>query len=283
MNLSHKLLLVDLSISMFGARKLDKVITREIAQLHKVDEKAGRYNRYLFPTDPPAYLAIGKAATKASTTHKKLTVPWNDDGCRVLASRAYMDYTTAMASEQANFDAVVRAFEPEYPAIVAESLQCLNGMATPKDYPTQNEIRSRFGMAVKFLPFPTSEDIRVDLPAFEVEAIKANVEVATRAALANSILDPIKRLYDAVKRMANTLSSPDAVFRDSLVSNLEEVRALLPMLNVTEDANLTALFAQSDPLVTHEPDTLRHNPAMRQSIAEKAALLQKQLEGYFTT
>lgn len=278
---TDKLLLVDLSIGIYSGRKFDRQITREVADNHKTTEQAGRYNKNLFPSNPEVFKRVIQVAGEARSKHDALTLPWDDNGCRVLSSKAYVDYNKAMSEIHNRFDSAVCDFIADYDYLVQTSLRILNGMGNLADYPPKSELPNRFNWSLRFLPFPDASDVRVDLPQAELDNIRANVESNTKAQLDKAILDPVKRLYDCVKRMADTLGKPDAIFRNTLVSNLEDLRALLPALNVLDNQELVNLFAQTDCLVAHEPDTLRTNQHTRNDIAAKAEAMKKQLEGYF--
>lgn len=278
---SHKLMLVDLTISMFTGRKFDRAVTNEVAQLHNTVEAIGRYNKNLFPSNPPSYKAVVQAANQTRATHNSMTLPWDDAGGRVLAAKSYFEYNNAIRKQQNLFELATAAFVSEYPTIRAASLAILNGMASIDDFPSAGDIAEYFSIRRRVVPFPSAEDIRVDLPAAEVDVIKQQVTETTTTMLQHAMLDPVHRLHVIVTRMAETLKNPEAIFRDSLVTNLDDLRALLPALNVTDDPTLDALFTQTDSLVVHEPDTLRHSLETRSGVAEKAEALKQQLAEYF--
>jgi hypothetical protein len=74
--------------------------------------------------------------------------------------------------------------------------------------------------------------------------------------------------------MADTLSIPDKIFRDSLVTNVRELCDILPALNIANDPALTDLTADiEDRLASLSPSALRTQPSTRESAALDAAAL----------
>jgi hypothetical protein len=78
------------------------------------------------------------------------------------------------------------------------------------------------------------------------------------------------RLADAVLKVAQKLRDPKAIFRDTLMSNLSELLALVPDLNLANDPTIAALAKQANELVEHDAATLRDDPFARADIAQKA-------------
>src|SRR5258708_20349767 len=89
-SLSSRAMLCSLSISMWSARIHDRAISEEIATLHRASANAGRYNKLLLPKT--ALEEIQKIAQEARQEHYFMTLPWGDDGYRVLPAAAYMDH-----------------------------------------------------------------------------------------------------------------------------------------------------------------------------------------------
>ena len=92
--------------------------------------------------------------------------------------------------------------------------------------------------------------------------------------------EPFKRLHEVVRKMATTLADSDAIFRDSLVTNVEELLETLPKLNLTNDQVLTDMCTEIQQELVVTPDILRANKNVRSDIAAKAAAIQANLAGF---
>jgi hypothetical protein len=93
-SLSSRAMLCALSISMWSARKQDAEASEEIAQRHGAQSDAGRYHKVLLPKK--ALAEIRKIASEARQLHYFMTLPWDDNGYRVLPAAAYMEHTEKM-------------------------------------------------------------------------------------------------------------------------------------------------------------------------------------------
>ncbi len=88
-------MLCGLRISGWSARKLDRKVTDETNHAHGAASDAGRYNKALLAKD--ALAAVVTAANAARTFHYARTLPWLDDGARILPAAAYADFAPAFA------------------------------------------------------------------------------------------------------------------------------------------------------------------------------------------
>src|SRR5260370_13657201 len=86
-------MLCSVSIGVWSARKHDPEASQEIASLHRASSDAGRYNKLLVPRR--ALEEIHKIINEARQEHYFMTLPWGDDGYRVLPAAAYMQHTEA--------------------------------------------------------------------------------------------------------------------------------------------------------------------------------------------
>jgi hypothetical protein len=278
--LSEKAMLVSLSISVWDRYKFDRKVTDEVAVNHNTTRKAGRYNKNLLPFDPPTYKAVTALAGEARQAHYAHTLPWRDDGARILPSANWTKYTDTMRAIQIRFNVAVGDFIADSPALFTMALRELNGLGNANDFPSQAQLQGAFGFDVKFFPFPSADDFRVSLQPSDVAAIQAEIESNVSATIAQAMKEPFKRLHEAVKRMATTLADTDAIFRDTMVTNIEGLLEVLPGLNLTGDAQLTAICDEIKAELVVNPDTLRHSTVTRTSIAAKAAMIQANLAGY---
>lgn len=92
-SLSSRAMLCSLSISVWSARKHDPEALEEIAALHGARADAGQYNKLLFPKK--ALEEIHKIISEARQAHYFITLPWGDDGYRVLPAASYIEHTQA--------------------------------------------------------------------------------------------------------------------------------------------------------------------------------------------
>ena len=280
MKLTERAMLVTYSEQRWQARKYDRKVSGEVAQAHHASDSVGRYNKNTLPIDAPTYKAVHQAYNAARTYHYAQTLPWNDDGPRILPATNYLDYTAGMRKHTRTIDLAVAEFVADYPVLVQSARAVLNSLYDPADYPTASELRSKFSHSLRILPLPDAEDFRVSLTDDAVKAIRADIEASVNASVQVGMTDLYKRLLDATAHIATRLKDTDAIFRDSLIVNVRELCEILPRLNLTGDPRLETLRQEvENDLASWEPDDLRSSKPLRAEIARKADAIEAKLRG----
>jgi CHAT domain-containing protein len=188
-SLSSRAMLCSLSISMWSARKHDPEASEEINQRHGAQADAGRYHKVLLPKE--ALAEIHKIVGEARQEHYFMTLPWDDNGYRVLPAAAYTDHTEKMRALSNRFTPGVEALVHQFGQLVEEAKGRLGGLFRPGDYPAPDELRSKFSFETKVMPLPDAGDFRVALGDEEKDRIKRQITAAVEASLRPAPTDPI--------------------------------------------------------------------------------------------
>lgn len=245
MNLSTNAMLASVKISQWSARKLDRKVTDETNQRHNAAPDSGRYNKSLLAAG--ALAEVTSAFNEIRAFHYSRTAPWFDDGARIIAAAGLSEYDNGMAALIAASHAKVIKFLTEYPTLRAEARSRLGDMFNETDYPTVEDVESRFSVERRIMPVPDSSDFRVDLGAAKNAEVKARIDAATRQAAQVATRDAWNRIVEHVTRMVERLEAykparppvkATAVFHDSVVVNICKLCAALPSLNLTNDKRL---------------------------------------------
>ena len=278
-DLTEKAMIVKLTITKWSARKHDRKISKEVAANYGTSEDRGRYNKVLIAQNHLKAIQQSENATR--TFHYQQTLPWKDDGARILPSANYLEYTQEIRQLKAAFEKEVAAFIDSYPALVAQARYELNGLFDAADYPDPAKIGSKFKFEVEVDPLPCADDFRVTLQAGEVDKIKGEIAARLKAAEQDAVNDLYNRLHSAVKHMMEKLQDKEGIFRDSLVTNIRDLCELIPRLNFTGDSRLEELSAQAEKdLAAYDPEDLRKNQFARMETADAAVDLLAKMAGY---
>ena len=286
LGLSSRAMLCSLSISMWSARKHDREASEEIAQRHGAQPDAGRYHKVLLPK--AALAEVQKIVSEARQEHYFMTLPWEDNGYRVLPAAAYMeDHTERMRQLSNQFTPAIDALTQQFGQLVEEARVRLGGLFRPEDYPAPEELRSKFSFETKVMPLPDAGDFRVTLGDEEKERIKRQITAAVEASLQVASRELWQRLYEAVSHLAERLQAykvtGDGIehpFRDSVVTNLVKLVDILPKLNVTGDPELERLAAQVRASLLVDPQELRKSESIRSETAKKASAICDRMAAY---
>jgi len=287
MDISARGLLVNTNVRVWTGEKRDRAITREICSLKGAEDNAVRANKSLLGEH-----IRGVQTAERTVRHavNERTLPWMDDGTRILKGAAFIGFTEAMAEPVRLFDEAVDAFIAAYPEIIYEARRRLGAAYDERDFPSQGRLRERFGVKLTYLPVPSSDDFRVTLSDAEIAAVRRNAEDALRTTVNDAVRSLLDRLQEPVARMATRLrlfrrtagGKVQHPFRDSLVDNVREIVRIAPSLNLMDDPRIAELCADIErSLTAHDPDELRGSALLRETVAEEADAILRRLQGAF--
>ena len=277
--LNKKAVLVTLSLSTFSPRKTDKRATRQVLTQHAAASDGGRFIKNLLPDE--AIEPIQKLDGELRQFHYDNTVPWGDEGQRLLPILRYETYTERMRRSRAQRESLVQRFLENYESWVKGAASRLSGLHNPGDYPAREDVAKKFQFKLHCQPVPDAGDFRVDVANEELDALRSSVNerLAEAARLAHQ--DLCRRLAQPLAAMVERLFQPDAVFRDTLVGNLHQIVDLIPALNITGDAQLETVRQRVLADLSHyTPDQLRENKHDRKAAAAKAQAILEQMSGF---
>jgi len=286
--ISDRALVVSLTISQWSGRRLDRKITDEVNRDHNAAADAGRYNKLLLPK--AALDPIQKVVSETRNDFLQRTLPWLNDGSRIMASMAFLDHKQWLSGQRGKFDIAVNDFLADYDKYVLEAQVRLNGMFDPTDYPGKDEIASRFSMNVRVMPVPESEDFRVDMSDDMVQEIKAEITNSVNSAVNEAVSDVYRRVADVTGRMVERLTAykpaegkgqkSEGIFRDSLVENVRDLTSIMPMLNITGDPRLTRIADELVDISRFDASVLREDPVVRENVATEAQRILDSISDY---
>jgi hypothetical protein len=276
--LASQAMLVELHLSAWKAQRLDRRITEEVLTERKAEKDAGRFEKHLIP--PKALEPVSKAHTKARTRHYLLTLPWGENGVRILSSAAFFEYTKAMTEERSSCEAEHRAFIARYPDLLAEAPTRLGAqLYNPRDFPRVDLIEQKFRFQLEIMPVPEKDDFRVQLGSATEERIRSSIETTIKERYTDAQRELWERLLDTVKHFAITMKEEKKIFRDTTVTKLADLARVAPKLSLTPDPKLDEMCAQILSITNSvDPNVLRENKAMRRDTAQSAMDAVKQIE-----
>lgn len=274
----------------------NRTVERDLADKTADDQQAehGMFftTKKLVPRE--AITSVTRAITKFKTFHYDNTLPWLDNGIRILPSAHFEKYN--IEARKLIDDAMIEVdqFLKLYPKIRENSRKALGKAFDENDYPQPAVLRTRWEVRIRIMPLPDRADFRADIPAGEIETIRKNIDAQIQEGVKNATHDMFQRLHKVVSNMRDRVNEygkqtpvkgKEAIrtrqLRDSAITNIRELCELLPSLNFTNDPTLTALAKEiNDSLGKQNPDTLRENEDLRKSAVKKADDILERMKSY---
>jgi hypothetical protein len=268
-SIQEKVLIVRLHISKYNPWGYDREAARKVAQIENSKESDVHTTKRKI--SKKAIQEISDLLNKAYTYHISVTMPSGAEGDRLITTDMYPAYCQRMNSFQVQVNAAVDRFIPEYPSWISEAQERLQGLFKDSDYPSVNEISSKFSLRYSFLPLPSVNNIVVDLVNGELSKIKQSVTEEMNKMSATAMKSLWDRTYDAIAHMAEILGNSEARLHATLISNVGVLCGVLKSLNFSNDPELESLRMKIETrLAGRDPEELRKNRSIRLEVAEDA-------------
>jgi len=269
-SIASSAVLIDLNISIWTARKLDKNVSKEIDINKNTTIKAGNYNKHILAGSDQLE-KITKLAGEIRDWHGRQTLPWSDTGTRLLPMSNFFDYKQQLGVYEAEFQSRINTFIFEYPNIILGMAFKLGKLFDRSEYPETDKIANKFNLKYTIMPVPETNDFRVDIADDIRNEMQEEYQKAYESRVEVAMSDAWSRLHNTLEHMVDRLSGDDKkIFRNSLVDNALELTNLLTKLNVTKDPKLEqARQALEKSLIGVSADDLRESQGARSVVLSK--------------
>lgn len=288
--LKDRALLVSISISGWSARKLDRKVSKEVADKHHADEDAdrvGRYNKVLVAHDKLD--EYQKVQSRARLDHYELTLPWGDDGWRLIAADAYERYDRMMTAHKEHLERIADEIVAAYPEMQAEAERRLGDLYNSQDYPNATAVRRKFSFWRGTDVISTSEDLRVQFSNIDHSKIAEQIDTMVNERLQTALDEPWKRIRAVLEAVAAKMESYSAskeqglkaVMHDSIIGNVRDLVGILPLLNVTGDPELERIARDLEQRICNfDVKALKEDDLVREDARREAQALLDRMAGY---
>ena len=277
-------MMVELNISCWTARKLDKRVSEEVDSAKNTKVKAGNYHKHLLAGNPH-HEAVVRYAASCRLWNTQQTIPWSDSGPRIVTMENLFNggYKRQLDDRKAEFQRLTDVFMGVYPTLISAAAFQLGDLFNREEYPDPEEVVRKFKFNYTLTPIPTAGDFRIDIGEQAKAELVAQYESAFNERLNNAMRDVWDRLYDCLKHMSERLASDEEgkrkLFHGTLLTNARELIDLLAKLNVTQDARLEeARRDLQSALLNTEIDTLKESDYVRENVKQKVDAILKKFE-----
>ena len=288
MNLTDDAMLVSLRITSWSGRLYDRQASNHVAVHHDAAASAGRYNKRLLPK--AAFAALTATVSQARSLHYENSLPWDDQGSRLLTVANYERYTELMDGLRERMVRDRARFIEDYDDNIDQARLDLGKLFRIEDYPSKEALQGKFGLRYRIVPVPDADHFMAKLASDDTERVKRDIESQNAERLHDAVGDLYRRLGEAVERVSQRLCEDDhgkpLVFRDTMIANIRDLVDIVPRLNIFGDDELARLCQQvKDKIADADPDTLRpsprFNPNVRRQVKRDADALMERFAGYF--
>jgi hypothetical protein len=268
-------MLVELNISCWTARKLDKKVSEEVDAAKSTKTRAGNYHKHLLAGNPHLDKVV-KYAANVRLWNTKQTIPWSDAGGRIVTMVNLFSggYKQTLDNHKAEFDQLSDTFIRVYPTLISAAAFQLGDLFDRNEYPEPEEIIKKFKFNYTLSPLPTSGDFRIDIGEQAKAELVEHYEQQFNERLDLAMRDVWGRLHDCrthmSARLANDEEGKRKGFHGTLLTNARELVDMLTKLNVTNDPKLEQARRELASALLHtDINTLKESDYVRETVKEK--------------
>jgi len=287
-SIASSAVLIDLSISTWTGRKLDKRASQEVVNQNNAAKGVANVSKKLLG-DCAELDAVQKFAANARNIHYAMTTPWSDLGLRLCTTRAYLGnetragYEKEMSALQQEFFRLTDNFLQAYDWEIQNAQLKLGSLFNADEYPTAETLRNKFRFRFAAMPVPEAGDWRLDVGNEAAEALRGQYEKFYSDQLKTAMGDVWQRTYEAISKMSERLDYGDdtnkKIFRDSLVSNVKDMVVMLNDFNVTSDPTMTKAAADLEQALEGvTPEALREDAYLRSQTKQQMDAVRKTID-----
>lgn len=267
--LSSSAILVDVTISTWTARKLDKAVTDEVNVSKNADGKASRVNKNLLAGVPQLEEINSYAAAVRNWVYSQ-TLPWSDYGTRIIPTGAYFAFHAELTRRQAEFEQMVNDFVRLYPTLISAQAFKLGQMFNRDEYPKPEFVAERFSIQIAYSPVPDAGDFRVDVGAEGLRDLQERYEKVANSRLEMAMGDVRSRLLKALEHLSDRMEDDGDKrkrFSSSILESFADTLASVRQLNLTRDDVLDSMAKEAEHVVKGlDVDDLREDPECRKDV-----------------
>ena len=224
--------------------------------------------------------------------HVKATLPFGDDGSRLLPNQAYFDYTSKMGNYISRLDNLKGLIVTNWGAMVQTDINARNSRlinankpasASINDYPTLQQIEARLYINWYPEPVATSNDFRFEVPDEMKKQLDDQISMMVEDAGRDLYVRMLKPVSAFVDKLAKFTGEKGQRWHDSFVDNLNALTKDLPKLNINDDPMVTSLLSQIDSIIkpyVFAPDALKEDEVARANVKSRMEQLEGMLKGY---
>lgn len=292
-NITTAAMLGSLNISVWEARIQDKTTRDEVlGSKGAKSKKAASVSKNLF-SECPELEAIKSLRGEARIWFNSRTLPWDDNGARLITTKQYLDVTAKAAEYEAKFNTLVQAFLSTYGTAISKQAFEMGALFDRSEYPLADEVAAKFRFGLSLSPLPSSGDFRVDIGHEAQRHLAEQYERAMTERVQAAVQDTWQRVKTQVEwvreRMEAVLGyDPDRVeeikttddtgtvvsveikkprrpkLYDSMLEQGLELCKMLTDLNVTNDPRLEEARRDLERALTRvDMDSLRESPELQ--------------------
>ena len=267
---------VELSMSIWTARKKDHKASDDVASMNAADKGVANVTKNLLG-NCDELIALQKFAGNLRNLHYSMTMPWSDNGQRLVTTMQYFKYNEVMTEMIDEGWRMVDDFLNVYEWKVMDAQAKLGAMFNRDEYPTRDAIRDKFAFRLSYEQLPdggNTGDWRLDLPHEAMQTLRTSYTDTFNLKIKGAMDDIWHKLHDNLTTLVRQLDVNEEGkgnrLYDSVFDRAIELTEMLGTCNVTGDSQMEAMRRQmEEALHGLNLDQIKNSPTLREDTRTK--------------
>jgi hypothetical protein len=277
-SLATSSMLVRVEVNVWSATKQDREISNEVTHAKKADASAGRFVKNLLANDP-YHKNVSNYRQTIYNWLQRTTYDWNK-AQGILPSVDIERFMAEYKQHEDNFNALLEDFLTRYESIKSDMAFKQGDMFNVEDYPSVEEVRSKFGVRLYVSEVPKqdfrcaiAQDIADDLHSQYQEQLNGIIQNVARqqAERLSEVLTSISYCcgYDEVEKNGEIKTKKRKIY-DSTIEKAKELAKQIQEFNVMGDERLTdAAYKLEEALTGMSAERIRDSEAARARVKDE--------------
>lgn len=205
-SLASSAVLVSLDINVWSATKQDRAISNEVTTAKNADVSAGRYVKNLLANHPKHKAIVNYRQTVYNWLQRR-TYRWNNSQ-DLLPSIDMPKFKQEYQEHNLAFFQLIDDFIVDYDSIVSDMAFKQGSMFNRQDYPTAEQVRTKFGLNLYVSEVPMN-DFRCGIAQDIVEDLKTTFEAQTMQIIRNIEQEQADRFIEVMESISHCCGVDD--------------------------------------------------------------------------
>jgi hypothetical protein len=283
--LQESALLAHVKISVWDSVKSDRAAMEDVKRLNNAKGDVGKLMKNMLAGVDGPLKAVRSAYTAVRMRHYELTLPWVSNlasdrrtGPRLLPHPLFVRYLKEIGELKRAATDQLEVFLPLYPQMIDDAQPNLGGMYVKSDYPSVEEVRSKFMVYQDFEPIPDGAGFK-GLPQNYLERLSVNLTRRQNVQKDQANKAMWEEARTRVEHLVDRLAEEDTKFKEASVRAVRELVTLLPGWNISGDTRVGEIAGDIDQMLTGiEAVDLRKDPLIRANVANEAKRVSEKLK-----
>ena len=272
---------VRIAFTWLGTRKtLSTEQKAQAAETFGAEGESLSAGKKLLDTKHPAFKAVTGVRSRIVSLWKGMSLPYPESGVRLIRQDQIDTFTEQLTSLREELDEAVWRLDEHYAELKSAARDRLGSLFNSADYP--ESLRGMFQVAWDFPSVEPPDYLRQLNPEVyrqECERVASRFDEAVQLAESAFVEELQSLVSHLTERLSGQTDGRPKVFRDSAIENLTQFFQRFRELNVRSNEQLDDLVGQCQQVVSGvEPQTLRDNNVLRQSVASELNQVQSVLD-----